>query len=487
MNKSTSWGKIRDLFRTFQDAFRHQLEVTGRPGVLVSQLFIIKFLESFCTILTALIFPYICLKVLVLKHFSYDSPEFFYTILLWVLFYFLAKFLQLRVRVGWMITLDEYYRLGRFQSVKLAFKQGKKFLRFWKSAVSSAKQAPRNINRTLLAQVEFYRLLLGYKETVVSEWFSEDLQTNFNDMTKRLHSRLNFIFYASVFYAQWYTVLLFFPELDVFQSRLIELVQSSKFNATNILALSISCALVYSFWIVRNSAHHQINLALFSLRIAENDNLRANQCRLNVLELDREVRHRLGGFLRGELAMNVHLLILPALTGILLYFLTDFFSQVFVFLLILQCPEICRSISGSRIFTTIRLVKGEHPDHWIKLRKLSFLILEIIFLVCSILFLLPFFCFIPVIGNLVYAALNQDIILLLPMSLFALSVCLLAWCKNAVINQRESYQHSFLLMMFTAALSFMILKHYFFSFIYSLPALGLVCWRLTNKMRRGVS
>lgn len=485
MSMASTWDKVRGLFRASRDALSHQVNMTARPGILVSQLFIIKFFQSFGWIFSFLIFCFLILKIYVYEYLSPQATQTYYALGIWVVFFSLGRTLCNRIRLGWMISVDDYFRLGRHQPTKLAISQGKKFKPFWKAARMAANGSPRAMNRELVRTVEFYRLLMGLEQVDPSKWYQEQIQQDFVEMQKRIRGRLNLMFYTAVIFLQLYVITTFFPQLGVFRQGFTDLMNANAFNATNMLAISLCCAAIYALFFVRQTSVQTVNIQTYCLRIAQNDLGGANQCRQNILELERDTRYSLGGSLRGSLAMDVHLLIFPAIAGLVFYFLTDFFAQIFVILFLLQLPQICRNIVSSRLFVTIQIMAREKQNSFKGLMKLNFLMLELIFLTYTFLFFMPHLTFIPRVGDYLLPVFMTGIPHGLAMLIFIIATSLLLWSKTALISQRESYQYSFLLMLFTAALTFMILNGYFVSFIYSLPALGLVCWRLSNKMRRG--
>ena len=144
-----------------------------------------------------------------------------------------------------------------------------------------------------------------------------------------------------------------------------------------------------------------------------------------------------------------------------------------------------RNIDKSRLFLKMRIVSQGETSNPMALMKVVFLFLELLSLCLIVSFILPYFSMVPNVNNLVTFYFSNDLRLILPITIFLFAIILLGWSKNATISQREAHEYSFVLIMFTAGLGFAVLKGYFVAFIYSLPALGLVCLRLITKMRRG--
>tara|TARA_Y100000589_G_scaffold149277_1_gene142530 strand:- start:2148 stop:3200 length:1053 start_codon:yes stop_codon:yes gene_type:complete len=348
-----------------------------------------------------------------------------------------------------------------------------------------ASTAPAGVNRQLIGNVEFYRLLLGRKQSDITSWFDDSIQNYYEDMVKRIKGRQNLFYYASILFVSWYVVSAFFPLLDIFQREPSQIVVYPNFNATNMLALSCCLAGVSAFFEIRQIGAQQIHLQTYCLRVAERNIHAAMENRDAILSLDRETRFSLAGTLQGPLAMNCHLLLFPAILGLSLHFFTNFFAQIFTLLLLYILPSICRIIDQSRLFLKIQIVNQGQTKKSNYLMKIAFCILELMSLGSIFVFLLPYFTLIPVMSDQISFFFQSDIRFIWPIFIFSFATLLLIWCKQASISQREAYEFSFMLIMFTAGLGFAVLKGYFVAFIYSMPALWLVCLRLSTKMRRG--
>jgi len=485
MKMSSIWQRVRWLFMAFQDSVRYHLSLTGRPGSLIAQLFIKSFLKSFSNIFSFLIFAYLGIKGVLFANLGFDSIQWAYSIGLWITFFIISRVLYNRIRIGWMLSVDSFFRLNRHTGLKAAFSEGKEYTKFWNSASKNAAMSPKGVDRQLLGNVEFYRLLIGYSESATNSWYNDTLQSYFVEMKQRIRGRRDSIFYTSIIFLYFYVVTAFFPVLDIFQQNPFQLFASVSFNATNMLALSSCLAAVYAFFEIRQLGAQKIHLQAFCLRIAEQNIRAAEEHRDSILSLDRDTRFSLAGTLKGPLSMDFYLLLFPALLGVFLYFFTDFFAQLFTILLFFLLPSLFRNIDISRLFLKMRIVGQGETTNSMVLMKLVFLFLELLLLCLIVSFTLPYFSMVPNVNNLVTFYFSNDLRLILPMIIFLFAIILLGWCKNASISQREAHEYSFVLIMFTAGLGFAVLKGYFVAFIYSLPALGLVCLRLITKMRRG--
>tara|TARA_B100000674_G_C37964280_1_gene973736 strand:- start:453 stop:1907 length:1455 start_codon:yes stop_codon:yes gene_type:complete len=482
---SSIWLRVRWLFFAFQDALRYQINLTGRPGFLISQLFIASFLNSFGLIFSLCIFIYLLLKGFLFQYQDFTSMQWFYSLALWVIFLILSRILFSRFKLGWMLSVDGFFRLGRRSSLKSAFYEGKEYRKFWRSAVKLASKAPRGMDRELVRNVEFYRLLIGREPSEISSWYDESIQKYYLDMKQRVGARQSSFFYASVLLLFWYVISAFFPMLNIFQQDPVQIVTTSNFNATNMLALSACLSAVYSFFKIRQVGSQQIHLQTYCLRVAENDVRAATENRDAILSLDRDTRFSLAGTLKGPLAMDCHLLLFPAILGLSLHFLTDFFAQIFTILTFYLLPSICRTIDQSRLFLKIQIVSQVQTKSSGKLMKSVFVILEILSLGLIVIFLLPYLTLIPSLSDHISYFFQTDMRFICSILTFSSATALLVWCKQASLSQREAYEFSFVLIMFVAGIGFAVLKGYFVAFIYSMPALGLVCLRLSTKMRRG--
>ena len=477
--------RVRWLFMAFQDSVRYHLSLTGRPGSLIAQLFIKSLLKSFGPIFSFFIFGYLTVKGVLFEHLGFDSVQWSYSIGLWIVFFTISQVLFNRLRIGWMLSVDSFFRFGRYSSLKTAFSEGSKYGKFWSAALKSSAKSPKGVDRQLISNVEFYRLLIGHSESVTSSWYKESIQNHYAEIKQRMRGRRDSIFYISIMFLCFYVITAFFPVIDIFQQNPSQIITLSSFNATNMLALSTCLAAVYAFFETRQLGTQQILLQAYCLRIAQENIRAAEEHRDSILSLDRETRFSLAGTLKGPLAMDFFLLLFPLILGVSLYFFTDFFAQLFTVILFFLLPNIRRNISQSRLFVRMRVVGQEKPTNSTTLMKIVFLILELLSLGLIFSFILPYFSMVPNVNNLVEFYFGHDVRLILPMIIFLLAISLLGWCKNASISQRDAHEYSFVLIMFTAGLGFAVLKGYFVAFIYSLPALGLVCLGLMTKMRRG--
>ncbi len=485
MKMSSIWQRVRWLFMAFQDSVRYHLSLTGRPGSLIAQLFIKSFLNSFGYIFSFLIFAYLCIKGVLFANLGFDSIQWAYSIGLWITFFVISRVLYNRIRIGWMLSVDSFFRLNTHTGLKAAFSEGKEYTKFWTSASKNAAMSPKGVDHQLLGNVEFYRLLIGHSESAINSWYNDALQNYFIEMKQRIRGRRDSIFYTSIIFLYFYVVTAFFPVLDIFQQNPFQLVASVSFNATNMLALSSCLAAVYAFFETRQVGAQKIHLQAFCLRIAEQNIRAAEEHRDSILSLDRDTRFSLAGTLKGPLSMDFYLLLFPALLGVFLYYFTDFFAQLFTILLFCLLPNLCRNIDKSRLFLKMRIVSQGETSNSMVLMKVVFLFLELLTLCLIVSFTLPYFSMVPNVNNLITFYFSNDLRFFLPMIIFLFAIILLGWSKNASISQREAHEYSFVLIMFTAGLGFAVLKGYFVAFIYSLPALGLVCLRLITKMRRG--
>ena len=485
MKMSSMWLRVRWLFMAFQDSVRHHLNLTGRPGSLISKFFIKCFLESFGPIFCLLMFTYVALKGVLFGELGFDSNQWIYSISLWIVFFAISRVLVKRIRIGWMLSVDAFFRLNRHSSLKAAFVEGRKYAQFWTGALKSAAKSPRGVDRQLLRNVEFYRLLIGFPESATHNWYNESIQNNYSEIKQRIRGRQSSIFYISIVLLSFYVVTSFFPVLDIFQQNPFQIIISSAFNATNMLALSACIAAVCALSETRQFGTQHIQLQAYCLRIAEENNRGAEDHKDSILSLDRDTRFSLAGTLRGPLAMDCYLLLIPIILGLLLYFFTDFFAQLFTIILLFLLPNICRNINHSRLFLRMRIVGHGEVTNSMGLMKIAFVLLELLTICLIVSFLLPYFSNFPHVNNLVAFYFANDLRFILPMITFLFATLLLAWSKKAPISQRDAHEYSFVLIMFTAGLSFAVLKGYFVTFIYSLPALGLVCLQLISKIRRG--
>ncbi len=485
MNMTSLWQRIRWLFMAFQDSLRYHLSLTGRPSSLIAQFFLISFLEVFGSIFSVLIFSYLTVKGLIFQYPGFDSIQWAYSLGLWIIFFTLSRFMLHRIQLGWLLAVDGFFRLNRNTSLKSAFSEAKEYRKFWTSARKTASLAPKGVQRKFIAYVEFYRLLIGYGEASTMSWYSESIHNSYVEMKQRICGRRNSIFCVSIVLLLWYVIITFFPMLGMFQEIPLQIVNSSTFNATNMLALSSCLSAVYALFETRQLGPQQVNLQTYCLRIAEGNMRAAEEHRSAILSLDRHTRYSLAGTLQGPLAMDFYLLLFPITLGLAFYFFSDFFAQLFTVMLLFLLPNICRNIDQSRLFLKIRIVGQEKIVNTNSLIKLAFMILELFFIAFIVSFLIPYFTVIPLLNNPISFYFGSDLRFIMPITIFLVAILFLGWSKNAAINQRTAHEYSFVLLMFTAGLGFAVLKGYFLSFIYSLPALGLVCLRLLTKMRRG--
>ena len=409
MKTSSIWSRVRWLFLAFQDALRYQIDLTGRPGFLISQLFLGSFLNSFGFIFSFSIFAYVILKGFLFKYPGLDHIQWGYSLSLWLVFLIFSRIVFSRIRIGWMLSVDYFFRLSRRTSIKSAFHEGFKYRQFWKSAAQVASTAPAGVNRQLIGNVEFYRLLLGRKQSDITSWFDDSIQNYYEDMVKRIKGRQNLFYYASILFVSWYVVSAFFPLLDIFQREPSQIVVYPNFNATNMLALSCCLAGVSAFFEIRQIGAQQIHLQTYCLRVAERNIHAAMENRDAILSLDRETRFSLAGTLQGPLAMNCHLLLFPAILGLSLHFFTNFFAQIFTLLLLYILPSICRIIDQSRLFLKIQIVNQGQTKKSNYLMKIAFRILELMSLGSIFVFLLPYFTLIPVMSDQISFFFQSDI------------------------------------------------------------------------------